>query len=73
MKDDDDDDEVLEDKMVQFNMRVSEGLLIHLDNIRRADPQLPSRAEMVRKLITNKRVKDTLFYAVWEPHKVKVV
>jgi len=69
----DDDDEVFEDKMVQFNMRISEATLDHLDMIRRADPNLPSRAQMIRTLIANKRVKDTLFYAVHQPDKVKVV
>jgi metal-responsive CopG/Arc/MetJ family transcriptional regulator len=35
----------------QMNLRLSTALLAALDNVRRVEPDLPSRQEMIRRLI----------------------
>lgn len=38
-------------KQVPFNMRVDDAFLRDLDELRRREPDLPSRSEMLRRLV----------------------
>ena len=43
--------QVGEEQTERFQMRVSQGFLKIVDELRRAEPDLPSRAEMIRRAI----------------------